>query len=138
MFFAALLAGIVLMVLPFMVFIGFVSAISSSMNSEPPVVVKQSSALVIDLSAPIMDKAVEDPMAIFTSFSAMAGDIAKPISLRELTEAIARAKDDDKIEGIVFEGEGFDAVVEGAEFIYESYALCGHAVPHATFGDCLY
>ncbi len=107
MFFAALLAGIVLMVLPFMVFIGFVSAISSSMNSEPPVVVKQSSALVIDLSAPIMDKAVEDPMAIFTSFSAMAGDIAKPISLRELTEAIARAKDDDKIEGIVFEGEGF-------------------------------
>lgn len=107
MFFAALLAGIVLMVLPFMAFIGFVSAISSSMNAEPPVVVKQSSALVIDLSAPIMDKAVEDPMAIFTSFSAMAGDIAKPISLRELTEAIARAKDDDKIEGIVFEGEGF-------------------------------
>lgn len=107
MFFAALLAGIVLMVLPFMAFIGFVSAISSSMNTEPPVVVKQSSALVIDLSAPIMDKAVEDPMAIFSSFSAMAGDIAKPISLRELTDAIEKARDDDKIEGIVFEGEGF-------------------------------
>lgn len=106
MFFAALLAGVVLMILPFLMFIGFVSVLSS-FGEQPEVTVKPSSTLVIDLSVPIMDKAVEDPMAIFTSFSSMAGNMSMPVSLRELTEAIAYAAEDENIEGISLTGEGF-------------------------------
>lgn len=106
MFFAALLAGVVLMILPFFLFIGFMSALAS-LGSQPEVTVKPSSTLVIDLSVPIMDKAVEDPMAIFTSFSSLAGNISAPVSLMELTDAIEKASQDENIEGISLTGEGF-------------------------------
>ena len=106
MFFAALLAGVVLMILPFILMIGFFSALAS-LGSQPEPMVKPASTLVIDLSVPIMDRAVEDPMAIFTSFSTMAGNVSMPVSLREMTETIAYAAQDENIEGISLTGEGF-------------------------------
>lgn len=107
MFFAALLAGVVLMILPFILMIGFFSALAS-LGSQPEPMVKPASTLVIDLSVPIMDRAVEDPMAIFTSFSTLAGNVSMPVSLRSLEEV--RQKDilrllaaDEKNKGIVSE-----------------------------------
>lgn len=106
MFFAALLAGVVLLILPFLVFIGFVSMLAN-LGSQPEPTVRSGSTLVIDLSVPIMDRAVEDPMAMFASFSAFSGNISAPVGLRELTEAIAYAANDDRIEGISLTGESF-------------------------------
>ena len=106
MFFAALLAGVVLMILPFILMIGFFSALAS-LGSQSEPMVKPASTLVIDLSVPIMDRAVEDPMAIFTSFSTLAGNVSMPVSLREMTETIAYAAQDENIEGISLTGEGF-------------------------------
>ena len=106
MFFAALLAGVVLLILPFLVFIGFVSMLAN-LGEQPEPTVKSGSTLVIDLSIPIMDRAVEDPMEVFASFSALSGNVSAPVGLRELTEAIAYAAQDDRIEGISLTGESF-------------------------------
>ena len=106
MFFAALLAGVVLMILPFILFIGFVSAVAS-IGSQPEPTVRSSSTLVLDLSVPIMDRAVEDPMQMLSSFAALTGNISAPVGLRDLTEVIAYAAQDDSIEGISLTGESF-------------------------------
>ncbi|MDD4820447.1 MAG: signal peptide peptidase SppA [Flavobacteriales bacterium] len=107
MFFASLLAGIVLLILPFIMLMAMIAAVSSSVSSDKEVTLKDNSSLVINTSAPIMDCAVEDPMAMLTSFSSLAGDVKSPIGLKALTDAIARAKEDDKIKGIILQGEGF-------------------------------
>ena len=54
MFFAALLAGVVLTFLPFFMFIGMVSMISA-LSEDDVAGVKDNSMLVVDLSTPIMD-----------------------------------------------------------------------------------
>ena len=96
----------VLLILRFILMIGFLSALAS-LGWQPEPMVKPASTLVIDLSVPIMDRAVEDPMAIFTSFSTLAGNVSMPVSLREMTETIAYAALDENIEGISLTGEGF-------------------------------
>ena len=59
----------------------------ASLGSQPDPMVKPASTLVIDLSVPIMDRAVEDPMAIFTSFSTLAGNVI--VNVKEARVAIS-------------------------------------------------
>ena len=105
MFFAALLAGVVLTVLPFFMFMGMVSIVAS-LSEDEVAGVKDNSMLVIDLSAPIMDCVVEDPMNAFASLG-YGVEEKEAVGLKDLTDAITRAAEDDRIKGIVLSGSGF-------------------------------
>ncbi|MBR4402424.1 MAG: signal peptide peptidase SppA [Flavobacteriales bacterium] len=109
MFFAALLAGVVLTFLPFFMFMGMVSMISA-LSEDEVAGVKDNSMLVVDLSTPIMDCVVEDPMSRFSpEFLILGGGVQdeNTLALKDLTDAITRAATDDRIKGMVLSGSGF-------------------------------
>ncbi|MBQ1968310.1 MAG: signal peptide peptidase SppA [Flavobacteriales bacterium] len=109
MFFAALLAGVVLTFLPFFMFMGMVSMISA-LSEDEVAGVKDNSMLVVDLSTPIMDCVVEDPMSRFSPESLILGGGVQDentLALKDLTDAITRAATDDRIKGMVLSGSGF-------------------------------
>jgi protease-4 len=109
MFFAALLAGVVLTFLPFFMFMGMVSMISA-LSEDEVAGVKENSMLVVDLSTPIMDCVVEDPMSRFSPESLILGGGVQDentLALKDLTDAITRAATDDRIKGMVLSGSGF-------------------------------
>ncbi len=109
MFYAALLAGVVLTFLPFFMFMGMVSMISA-LSEDEVAGVKDNSMLVVDLSTPIMDCVVEDPMSRFSPESLILGGGVQDentLALKDLTDAITRAATDDRIKGMVLSGSGF-------------------------------
>ena len=109
MFFAALLAGVVLTFLPLFMFMGLMS-VASALSEDEVAGVKDNSMLIIDVSTPIMDCVVEDPMSRFSPEALILGGGVKDeevVALKDLTDAISRAADDDRIKGVVLAGSGF-------------------------------
>ena len=109
MFFAALLAGVVLTFLPLFMFMGLMS-VASALSEDEVAGVKDNSMLIIDVSTPIMDCVVEDPMSRFSPEALILGGGVKDeevVALKDFTDAISRAADDDRIKGVVLAGSGF-------------------------------
>ncbi|MEO1054154.1 MAG: S49 family peptidase, partial [Bacteroidota bacterium] len=81
-----------------MIFFGFGTLlffmIFGAITAEEPVNVKDNSILKIKLNVPVGERSLEDPLA--EALGAGAGKVG----VIEMTEAIAYAKDDDKIKGI--------------------------------------
>lgn len=81
----------------------FIAVIAGSMaSSEKVEKVKDGSVLEIKLSQPIVDNSNEDIMAGFNS-ALMGNATEKSISLKNVLDAICKAKNDDKIKGIVID-----------------------------------
>lgn len=90
-FFASCLGSIVAIILV-LVLGGFF--LSYLMNAESAVIVENNSVLYLELNAPITEQAIEDPL------SELIPGEEQPIGLIQLKEALASAKNDDKIKGI--------------------------------------
>lgn len=90
-FFASCLGSIVAIILV-LVLGGFF--LSYLMNAENAVIVENNSVLYLELNAPITEQAIEDPL------SELIPGEEQPIGLIQLKEALASAKNDDKIKGI--------------------------------------
>ena len=109
MFFAALLAGVALTVLPLFMFMGLMSVVSA-LSEDEVAGVKDNSMLEMDVSTPIMDCVVEDPMSFLSPEALILGGGVQDentLALKDLTDAITRAASDDRIKGMVLTGSGF-------------------------------
>lgn len=91
-FFATLLALFIFSFLAFFLMIGFIGALSS----EQEVVVAENSVLHLNLDAEITEQQVDNP---FEGLPVLGGEVAS-VGLIELKEALRKAKDDSKIQGI--------------------------------------
>lgn len=110
-FFKYVLATIVGVVLSsiviFLLFLGIVGAIVSSADKKE-VKVEPNSILYIDLKQEIVDRGSEDP---FKGFDFASFQPNSPIGLNQILKAIANAKEDSNIKGILME---LDVVNAGA------------------------
>lgn len=110
-FFKYVLATIVGVVLSsiviFLLFLGIVGAIVSSVDKKE-VKVEPNSILYIDLKQEIVDRGSEDP---FKGFDFASFQPNSPIGLNQILKAIANAKEDSNIKGILME---LDVVNAGA------------------------
>jgi protease-4 len=84
------------MIIFFLFVVFFFSALVGSMKEEKKVAVGDKSVLHLELDAEISEMDIENPLA---GLPVPGGDV-KHIGLISLKEAIRKAKDDDKIEGI--------------------------------------
>ncbi|MGF7217799.1 protease-4 [Spirosoma lacussanchae] len=82
----------------FILLVGIGTALSSSTDKK--VSVKENTVLKLNLDKPIEERSVENP---FSGFGA--GGTSDAIGLIELKEALAKAKNDDNIEGIYLQSE---------------------------------
>lgn len=110
-FFKYVLATIVGVVLSsiviFLLFLGIVGAIVSSADKKE-VKIEPNSILYVDLKQEIVDRGSEDP---FKGFDFASFQPNSPIGLNQILKAIANAKEDSNIKGILLE---LDAVNAGA------------------------
>lgn len=110
-FFKYVLATIVGVVLSsiviFLMFLGIVGAIVSSADKKE-VKVEPNSVLYIDLKQEIVDRSTEDP---FKGFDFTSLQPNSPMGLNQILKAMANAKEDSNIKGILLE---LDAVNAGA------------------------
>lgn len=104
----ATIVGIVISsIVMFLMFLGIVGAIVSSADKKE-VKVEPNSILYIDLKQEIVDRGSEDP---FKGFDFASFQPNSPIGLNQILKAIANAKEDSNIKGILLE---LDAVNAGA------------------------
>ncbi|MEW5845584.1 MAG: signal peptide peptidase SppA [Bacteroidota bacterium] len=104
----ATIVGIVLSsIVIFLMFLGIVGAIVSSADKKE-VKVEPNSILYVDLKQEIVDRGSEDP---FKGFDFATFQPNSPIGLNQILKAIANAKEDSNIKGILLE---LDAVNAGA------------------------
>jgi len=95
----ATIVGLLLFsIVGFILLVGVGAALSSSADTK--VSVKENTVLKLDLDKPIEERSVENP---FSGFGA--GGTSDAIGLIELKEALAKAKNDDNIEGIYLQSE---------------------------------
>jgi protease IV len=137
---ASILGFIIASVLGFLILIGIVSALVSS--SEKTTVIADNSVLELKLSAPVVDRSVNDP---FQDLDFMGFSGNKKIGLDELLSAIKKSKDESKIKGILLRVDqvpsGYavleevrDALIdfkESGKFIYafsETYSQKGYYI----------
>jgi len=104
----ATIVGIVISsIVLFLMFLGIVGAIVSSADKKE-VKVEPNSILYVDLKQEIVDRGSEDP---FKGFDFASFQPNSPIGLNQVLKAIANAKEDSNIKGILLE---LDAVNAGA------------------------
>jgi protease IV len=105
MLFASLLAGVMLLLILFLIFVGVIGALSS--KAEPQI--SDNSVLKLDLNLVINERASENP---FENFDFFTGEMSQSAGLYEIIKAIETAKHDDRIKaiylqsGITFAGMG--------------------------------
>ena len=87
------------MIVFFFLSIFFIGAMVSGLSEDKKVVVGDNSVLHLELDAEINEMQQEDPLAGLP----IPGAGAPKIGLLQLKQAIANAKDDDKIKGIYIE-----------------------------------
>ena len=80
----------------FVILIGIASALSTTEK----VVIAEGSVLHLKIDRPIVERKSDDPLE---ALSEVLGDGQGSIGLKELKEAIASAKTDEKVEGILLE-----------------------------------
>lgn len=110
-FFASCLGSIVAIAVVIFLSILIFSAIVSS---ESTVAIDDNTVLYLDLDAPIMEQAVEDPLAQLIPGGQQA------IGLLQLKDAIAYAKGDPKIKGIYLNASFLSAGIASVEEIRQS------------------
>lgn len=104
---ASIIGGVFLLFVIFIV--SFFSFLSSSINfDEPEVSINDESVLSIDLSNGLPEYSKQDPFSIFSGGSSS-------ISFYEILNSIDRAKDDEKIKGILLNINGSVGRAKGAE-----------------------
>ncbi|MDA3929806.1 MAG: signal peptide peptidase SppA [Prolixibacteraceae bacterium] len=92
---ATVVGIIIVTVLSMLIMGGIISAVMSSSKKE--VVIKDKSMLQLKLASPVVDRAPNDP---FQDLNIPGFDSYKKIGLNDITSAIEKAKDEDKIKGI--------------------------------------
>ena len=95
-FFAALLAMVVVSLLPLLIFIGI---ISSSLSSSEPVVVEEGSVLVVDLAENIFDSP-RMPTFDLSGLSSGTMEMVQNLTMLQLIEALDAAAADPKIKAL--------------------------------------
>src|SRR5690606_21499235 len=95
-FLTSCLGAAAAMIIFFLFVVFFFTALVGSMKEEKKVAVGDKSVLHLELDAQISEMDIENPLA---GLPVPGGDV-KHIGLISLKEAIRKAKDDDKIEGI--------------------------------------
>lgn len=112
-FFGSMLGAIVGVVIATLIVVFFViGAVSSLFSGEEAVRVKDGSVLHIALKGPVVERQPKSGFAKFTGLNS-----EKNLGLDAIVEAIKRAKDDDKIEGIFLETQSIDAGMATVEEI---------------------
>lgn len=148
-FFGSLLGAIIGVVLATVIAVFIlIGAISSAFSNDKVVNVKSRSVLEIALNGPIIER---EPKNEFAKFAGFGGE--KNLGLDAIVEAIQRAKEDEKIEGIFLNTQDVDAGMatveeirvalldfkESKKFIYaygESYSQKGYYL--ASVADRVY
>jgi protease-4 len=112
-FFGSLLGAIIGVVLATVVAVFIIiGAISSAFSDDKVVIVKSESVLEIALDGPIVDR---EPNSPFAKFAGLDND--KKMGLDAIIDAIHRAKEDDKIEGIFLNTQDVDGGMASVEEI---------------------
>jgi protease-4 len=96
------LATVVGLFMFFLVSLFILVGIGSAFSSEDKTEVKANSVLKLDLDRPIQEVGIENP---FSEFSIPFSGNTDVIGLKDIREAIAYAKDDDKIKAIYIKAE---------------------------------
>ncbi|MEX0968772.1 MAG: signal peptide peptidase SppA [Bacteroidia bacterium] len=91
-----ILSQIILSLL-FMIFIGIIIASASFGDKSDEADIKSNSILHLKLDFPIVERTSDDP---FQQLAFILGDREKPLSLKDITDNIRQAADDDRIKGI--------------------------------------
>lgn len=91
-------------------------ALSAILSNENKIVIESNSVLYLDMDAPIVEQAIEDPFAEFIPGERVA------IGLLQLKDAIRYAKSDSKIEGIYLNTSYVQAGFSAIEEIRQSLA----------------
>ncbi len=99
--FASFFGMVLFTLVSIFVFIGLIAG--SIASSEKVEKVKDGSVLEIKLSQPIVDNSDEDIMSAFNAATLMGNATEKSVSLKTVLDAICKAKNDDKIKGIVID-----------------------------------
>lgn len=98
MFFASLLAIIIFSVIIFLIFLGIITA---AVNTKETITVGKKTVLVLNLDKRLNEQSSFNPLnAILRK-----GNVSVP-GLHDITDAIRRAADDDRIKGIFIEMDG--------------------------------
>jgi protease IV len=98
-FFASLLALIAFSILSFIFLIIVLVGLGSAIGSEPEVNVKDNSVLMLELDAPIRELQADNPLE---GLPIPAGG-QSAMGLLQIKDALAHAKNDAKIKGIVID-----------------------------------
>lgn len=129
--FATMLGGFFLFLVFFLILIGVISAIASSGNKK--ILVEKESVLYLDLSQPVVERTSKNPFENMNYFS---GKTNKPLGINDITQAIANAKTDDRIKGILINAAGVNADYASIEPIrnaIDSFKRSGKFI--YAFGD---
>lgn len=111
-FFRTLLAVIVGILLCNFLVLAFFIGLAAAIGSDEEITVKKQSVLRIDLSTPIVDRAVTD---VKSQIDWETMTLSSRLELYPTMEAIRHAAHDDKIEGISIEADGFSIGIAQAE-----------------------
>ena len=118
-FLSSCLGALTAMIVFFFLSIFLISAMISAFSDDKKVVLEENSVLHLNLDAQITEMQQENPLA---GLPIPGGDIRK-IGLLQLKQAIAHAKDDDKIKGIYVEVSqpmaGFSTIEEIRESLID-------------------
>lgn len=118
-FLSSCLGALTAMIVFFFLSIFLISAMVSAFSDDKKVVLEENSVLHLNLDAQITEMQQENPLA---GLPIPGGDVRK-IGLLQLKQAIAHAKDDDKIKGIYLEVSrpmaGFSTIEEIRESLID-------------------
>ncbi len=138
MFFASLLALVAFFTIPFFLFLGIVTAISSF--GEKETIISSNSILQIDLSTPFVDKVGENPMEYmdFQTFK-----INMPTTTNKAVQAIISAGSDPKIEAMFIDTRNGNAnsiaTIEELRNAIKEFKKSGKKVySYGTYGNAAY
>ncbi len=99
------LAGIILSILSFVIFVGVIA----SFSSKPAYSLQKETILKLDLSGSISEREMKNPLDVF-----MGGD-SKSLGLNDILDAIKKAKENNNIKGIYIKAGSLNAGMASLE-----------------------
>ncbi|GHT71798.1 signal peptide peptidase SppA [Bacteroidia bacterium] len=110
--FGVIIASILLFIISLFAFIGIVGA----MSSTPAYTLTDKTVVQIDLKGLVSERSISNPLAV------LMGKDAKSTGLKEILDAIDRAKSDDRVKGIYIKASGANAGFATLEAIRNALA----------------
>ncbi|PIE84280.1 MAG: signal peptide peptidase SppA [Bacteroidia bacterium] len=100
---AVVVGFFLVMLLSLLLLGGVVGSLVAMMGDEPPAPVEDQTVLYLNLQQPIRDRVVERPLDLLREIESSE---PRPLALFDVLEAISKAREDDRVVGIVLQTSG--------------------------------